>query len=237
MLRTSYRQWSVAIGLFAILGASNPSFAQSNPSGAQPNPSGAQTNPSAGQSTPSPAQSGAGKASTATTTFLTHAAQDGEAEIELGKLAQEKAADMKVKDFGARMQTDHGNANAELRAIIAKKGVTVPGGPGPHAAMKAKLEKLQGAAFDQAYMTAMVNDHTKAVREFQTAAKSSDADVKGFAEKTLPTLREHLRMAQEVHKSLGSMRSSTAAEPPASTGEKRGGGPAATQPTGTAGTK
>ena len=229
MLRMSYRQWSVAIGLFAILGASNPSFAQSNPSAAQPNPP-------AVQSKPSPAQSGAGKASAATTTFLTHAAQDGEAEIELGKLAQEKAADMKVKDFGARMQTDHGNANAELRAIIAKKGVTVPGGPGPHAGMKAKLEKLQGAAFDQAYMRGMVDDHTKAVREFETAAKSSDADVKAFAEKTLPTLREHLRMAQEVQKSVASsMRSSTAAEPPAPTGEKRG--PGATQPTGTAGTR
>ena len=210
MLGMSYRQWSVAIGLFAILGASNPSFAQSNPSGAQSkpsgaqtNPSGAQTNPSSGQSKPSPAQSGAGKASAATTTFLTHAAQDGEAEIELGKLAQEKAADMKVKDFGARMQTDHGNANAELRAIIAKKGVTVPGGPGPHAGMKAKLEKLQGAAFDQAYMRGMVEDHTKAVREFETAAKSSDADVKAFAEKTLPTLREHLQQARDAQAKLG----------------------------------
>jgi putative membrane protein len=162
-------------------------------------------------------QQGAGKANN-TTTFLTHAAQDGEAEIELGRLAQAQAADAKVKDFGARMQKDHGNANAELRAIAAKKGLTIPGGPGPHAAMKAKLEKLQGATFDQAYMKAMVDDHTKAVKEFQLATNSPDADVKAFAAKTLPTLQEHLKLAQEVHKAVSSsMRSSAAIDKPAPT--------------------
>jgi putative membrane protein len=182
-------KWSVVFGLVALLGAS----------------------------TASAGQEGAGKANN-TTTFLTHAAQDGEAEIEMGKLAQEKAADAKVKDFGARMQKDHGNANAELRAIAAKKGLTIPGGPGPHAAMKNKLEKLQGAAFDQAYMRGMVDDHTKAVKEFQMATNSPDADVKAFAAKTLPTLQEHLKLAQEIHKAVSSsVRSSTSAEKPAPT--------------------
>ena len=180
-------KWIVPVGLIALLGASHTAVAQE----------------------------GAGKANNAQT-FFTHAAQDGEAEIELGKVAQEKAADAKVKEFGARMQKDHGNANSELRAITAKKGIVVPGGPGPHAAMKAKLEKLQGAAFDQAYMRAMVEDHAKAVKEFEMATKSPDADVKAFAEKTLPTLREHLRIAQEVNKAVGSsMRSSTHVEPAA----------------------
>ena len=180
-------KWSVAVGVAAILGVAQISTAQS----------------------------GAGKANNITT-FLTHAAQDGEAEIELGKLAQEKAADAKVKEFGARMQKDHGNANAELRAIAAKKGLTIPGGPGPHAAMLKKLGGLQGAAFDQAYMRGMVDDHTKAVKEFEMATKSPDADIKAFAEKTLPTLREHLRLAQEIHKGVAStMRSSKAVDPPA----------------------
>jgi putative membrane protein len=163
------------------------------------------------------AQQGAGKANNVTT-FLTHAAQDGEAEIELGRIAQEKAADTKVKDFGARMQKDHGNANAELRAIAAKKGLTIPGGPGPHAAMKNRLEKLQGAAFDQAYMRAMVDDHSKAVKEFQMATNSPDADVKAFAAKTLPTLQEHLKLAQEVHRAVSSsVRSSANVDKPAPT--------------------
>lgn len=64
----------------------------------------------------------------------------------------------------------------------------------------------------------MVDDHTKAVKEFQMAANSPDADIKAFAAKTLPTLQEHLKLAQEIHKGVGSsMRSSSATEKPAST--------------------
>ena len=170
------------------------------------------------------AQGGAGAANNAKT-FFTHVAQDGEAEVQLGELAQQKAADAKVKEFAARMQKDHSNANSELRAIVAKKGLSVPGGPGPHSAMQKKLASLQGAAFDQAYMKAMVDDHTKAVREFEMATNSPDPDVKGFAAKTLPTLREHLQMAQDVYKSVGSsMRSSPHVEPPASTKTPKGPG-------------
>jgi putative membrane protein len=137
--------------------------------------------------------------------FLTHAAQGGEAEVELGRLAQQKAADAQVKAFGQRMETDHSKAGSELRALNAQKGVTIPGGLPPQAlALKNRLDKLQGATFDQAYMRAMVDDHMKDVREFETAAKSTDSDVKAFAEKTLPTLREHLKMAQDTNKAVSS---------------------------------
>jgi len=101
------------------------------------------------------------------------------------------------------MEADHSKANSELRALITQKSVTVPGGMGPHTATKNRLDKLQGASFDQAYMREMVNDHVKDVREFETASKSTDPDVKAFAAKTLPTLQEHLKMAQDISKSLG----------------------------------
>ncbi len=136
--------------------------------------------------------------------FITQALQDGEAEVELGKLAQQKASDEKVKSFGSRMQADHGKAGAELQAIATKKGINPPKGVGPHAAMRNKLEKTEGAAFDRAYMSAMVEDHAKAVKAFETATKSGDADVSAFATKTLPTLREHHRMAMEINKAVAS---------------------------------
>jgi putative membrane protein len=210
MAQMNRGRWSVVLGLLAMLGAAGMPAAQ-----------GGAANPAQGNA----AKTDSMKSDGNTKTFLTHAAQGGEAEIELGRSAQSKAADAKVKDFGARMQKDHGNANAELRAIIAKKGMAVPGGPGPHAALKNQLDKLQGTAFDQAYMKAMVDDHTQAVREFEMAAKSPDADVQAFAAKTLPTLREHLRLAQEIYKAVGStMRSSAAVESPASTEPKKGAG-------------
>jgi putative membrane protein len=176
----------------------------------------AQYGDAAGKSTQKPATQPAGERSSqakpasgavkvADRNFLTHAAQDGEAEVELAQLAQKKAADPQVKAFAQRMETDHSKAGSELRALIAQKGVTIPGGLSPQAlALKNRLDKLQGAAFDQAYMRPMVDDHTKAVREFEMAAKSADPDIKAFAEKTLPTLREHLKMAQDTYKAVSS---------------------------------
>jgi putative membrane protein len=137
-------------------------------------------------------------------TFLTKAAMGGEAEVTLATMAQQKAADPKVKALAERIETDHKKANADLRAIIVAKGLTVPGGPDAgHAAVKARLEKLDGAKFDQAYAAAMVEDHVKDIREFEMAAKSTDAAVKDFAQKTLPTLREHLKMAQDAKATAG----------------------------------
>lgn len=168
--------------------------------------------------------------------FLTHAAQGGEAEVELGRLAQEKAADAQVKSFGQRMETDHSKAGSELRALIAQKGLTIPGGLPPDAlALKNRLDKLQGATFDQAYMRAMVDDHVKDVRAFEMAAKSTDPDIKGFAEKTLPTLHEHLKLAQDTYKAVSStMRSSSTSS--TGTGTKTGGNSGNRTGTGSTGT-
>ncbi len=67
-----------------------------------------------------------------------------------------------------------------------------------------KLSKLSGAAFDREYMDNMVKDHQKAVKEFQKEAdKAKDADVRNFAAKTLPTLQEHLQMAQNANQAVG----------------------------------
>jgi putative membrane protein len=66
-------------------------------------------------------------------------------------------------------------------------------------ALKDKLSGLSGADFDKTYMQAMVKDHQKDINEFQKEANNgSNADLKAFAAQTLPTLQEHLRMAQEA---------------------------------------
>ena len=162
-----------------------------------------------------------GTVSPADKKFLTDTVQGGEAEVELARLAQQKGSDAQVKEFAQRMETDHSKANSELQAIIAKKSVTVPGGFGPHLALKNRLEKLQGAAFDQAYMKAMVDGHTKTVHAFEMESKTSkDADIKAFVDKTLPTLHEHLKMAQDTNKAVSpAMRTSTT--PPTGTAAAR----------------
>jgi putative membrane protein len=58
--------------------------------------------------------------------FAVAAANGGMAEVELGQLAQQKAANAKVKDFGAMMVNDHSKANDELKALAKSKGITLP---------------------------------------------------------------------------------------------------------------
>jgi len=132
--------------------------------------------------------------------FIRKAAEGGKAEVELGKLAQEKAASPEVKQFGERMVNDHSKANDQLKEVAQKEGVTLPTKlDAKDAATKARLEKLSGEAFDRAYMKDMVADHTKDVREFKNEAKNGkDPDVKNFAAQTAPTLEDHLKEAKNI---------------------------------------
>jgi putative membrane protein len=141
-----------------------------------------------------------GKVHPMTKRFMTKAAQDSMAEVELGKLAQEKGQGAEVKNYGQKLVSDHTKANDELKALASDKGVTLPTSLGAeHKATKARLEKLSGAAFDRAFRDVMVADHQKAVALFRKQAHSGkDRDVKAWAAKTLPTLEEHLKMARDI---------------------------------------
>src|SRR5262245_27107315 len=97
------------------------------------------------------------------------------------------------------MVTDHGKANKELASLAQSKGLTVPTSLDPeHQALVRMLESEDGAAFDKSYSEHMNDDHSKAIALFESASKSSDADLAGFAKKTLPTLKEHKQMAQKL---------------------------------------
>ena len=61
------------------------------------------------------------------------------------------------------------------------------------------IRPLTGSQFQDAYVTAMNDDHVAAITEFETAAQYlGDAPLKKYAEQTLPTLRKHLEMAQHL---------------------------------------
>jgi putative membrane protein len=128
------------------------------------------------------------------------AAVGGMAEVDMGKLAQQKAANDQVKQFGSHMAEDHVKANNELKQIASSKGLALPTElDATHKSKMAKLEKLSGAQFDHAYMSEMVADHKKDVAEFRKQSTSGkDSDLKAFAAKTLPTLEDHLKMAQST---------------------------------------
>ena len=136
--------------------------------------------------------------------FARKAAEGGLAEVELGRLAAERASSDRVKQFGQKMVDDHSKANEELKKAAKKQNIELPSAlDKKDQAEVDKLSKLSGAAFDKAYMSAMVKDHEKDVSEFRKAARSAgSSEVKSFAEQTLPTLEEHLKLARDVHQEL-----------------------------------
>jgi putative membrane protein len=133
--------------------------------------------------------------------FMIEAARGGIAEVELGRLAGQRAATEPVRQFGQRMVMDHGAANQELMQLAQSKGVTLP--QEMDAAHRATMDQLMtrsGPAFDQAYMTEMIRDHQGAAALFtRQAREGQDAQVRAWAMKTLPTIQEHQRLAYDIH--------------------------------------
>ncbi|HEY7650735.1 MAG TPA: DUF4142 domain-containing protein [Methylomirabilota bacterium] len=149
---------------------------------------------------------GAAQAQTAMpdATFVEHVGSDNAAEIELGNLASTRASDPGVRQYADRLVVDHRAIGADLHALAARKGWPVPRQPDPqHLAVRDHLTTLSGSEFDRQYVAEMVKGHDHAISEFETASTAaSDAELRAWANTTLPVLREHRRMAQDLSQRL-----------------------------------
>jgi putative membrane protein len=132
--------------------------------------------------------------------FLEEAASGGTMEVQLGRLAAERAVDPDIKAFGRHMVEDHAKANERLKDVARREHVTLDTGMLPkHQAEVDRLGKLRGAEFDRAYLTLMRTDHAEDVKKFEQEARSGkNPSVKQFAQETLPTLRQHLARAEQI---------------------------------------
>jgi len=132
--------------------------------------------------------------------FLQDAASGGLLEVKLGQLATERAQDAEVRQFGARMVTDHNKANLELMAVALKNGIKISEVLNKkHQEVFDKFKNMRGPEFDRAYMKHMVKDHEEDVAEFTKESQAADnAQVRALATSTLATIREHLRMARAI---------------------------------------
>jgi putative membrane protein len=138
------------------------------------------------------------------TDFLKAASQGGSMEVSLGSMAQEKAESEAVKQFGETMVNDHSMANEKLKELASAKDVTLPDELKPEQmTLIENLSQLSGHDFDVGYMSAMVEDHEKDVKEFhEQAEEGDDQDVKQFAAETVATLEKHLQMAKEARQQV-----------------------------------
>jgi putative membrane protein len=142
----------------------------------------------------------------ASSTSMAQTRMGGLAEVEMGELGAQKATNSQVKAFAKRVVTDHTKANEELVAAIKGKGLQVPSSRS--ATHKATMEKFRqqdaGKDFDRDYIEHMVEDHKTDIELFETAADDPklDPELRGYAKKTLPTLRDHLKEAQTIEGKL-----------------------------------
>ncbi|HVF29007.1 MAG TPA: DUF4142 domain-containing protein, partial [Pyrinomonadaceae bacterium] len=113
-----------------------------------------------------------------------------------------------IKQFGERLVQDHTKANEELTTLAGAKGITLPKElNAKHKAMVAKMSAMSGAGFDRAFAKEMQKDHKKDISVFQKQAdKGTDAELKAFAAKTLPTLREHAQMVNQMNTGMSGMK-------------------------------
>ncbi|MFL9833731.1 DUF4142 domain-containing protein [Chryseobacterium terrae] len=136
--------------------------------------------------------------------FADAAAMGGMMEVTLGEMASKTGTNSSVKSLGMMMAKDHSKANEELKSWASANGYTLP------ASLDAEKQKMvdnlkakKGADFDKAYADMMVKDHKKDIEEFKKqASQGSDASLKSFASKTLPTLEHHLMESEKTKTAL-----------------------------------
>jgi putative membrane protein len=146
------------------------------------------------------------QSSAAAKQFVEQAGISGLAEVEMGELGVKKATNGQVKAFAKRIVADHTKANEELMTAIKGKGLQVPSSR--TSMHKATVEKFQqqdaGKNFDRDYMEQMIEDHKADVELFETAADDEklDLELRSYAKRMLPTLRDHLQQAQTIQSKL-----------------------------------
>jgi putative membrane protein len=134
--------------------------------------------------------------------FIKTAIEGNIAEVNVGKLAQEKGKSQAVKDFGKMLETDHGKANDNAKTAASQIGVEPPSGSSVmEKATYLKLKVLSGNTFDQSFASSMVSDHKSDIKAYQKEASKSDPAGE-YAKKTLPDLKKHLRAANDLQAQL-----------------------------------
>jgi len=136
--------------------------------------------------------------------FMKKAANAGQAEMELADVANQQSPSASVKALASKIKSDHTEAASELKRLAETKHVVLPSSlMADQQAVRDRIRKLSGAAFDRTYVDQMVADHREAVDFFTKASHSGDTEVAAFASKTLPALKDHLQRSEALQKSMG----------------------------------
>lgn len=131
--------------------------------------------------------------------FVETASAKGIAEIEMARIALDEGT-QNIHEFANRMIQDHTKANKELREIAQQQDLELSDDPTLMDKAKAMMLSIRDdESFDEAYLKNQIHAHEDTIKLFERASHSDNTAIKSFAREKLPTLREHLQMAETLH--------------------------------------
>lgn len=133
--------------------------------------------------------------------FLEDAVRGNVAEVKMGELAQQRGQSEAVREFGKVLVDDHSSALKQTAELAKELEVIPPAQPTAEQTQKHDaLARLSGAEFDREFVAEMVKAHEETIAKYEKHVESNigDAKVREHAAELLPTLKEHLAMAQHL---------------------------------------
>ena len=202
--------YTFSSGAGTVLLGATLALGQAPGGGGGQQPSMPQSQPAPGSANQAPGNNGNQTAGAPTSSqdfseraFISQAMQGGMAEVQLGQLAQQKSQSEDVKQFAAKMVNDHGQMGEKwLKPVAQQMGINEPSKPSKKDKKEMdKLQSLSGQDFDREYITMMVKDHQKDLKEFQEQATSAqDPAVKQIADKGSQVIQQHLQIIEQIAK-------------------------------------
>ena len=155
--------------------------------------------------------------------FISEVDAANSTELRLARMAESRSQDPLVKRFAQNMVTDHERMQAEWHALSSRNGLRVSPIISPsHQAQVTRLGSLSGTEFDRAYTTAMVQNHQENVNTFQTRGRAAQStEVRQLVERSLPTLQQHLTLAQQVANQVRGDTTIVVAQNPPDSGDRQ----------------
>jgi len=137
--------------------------------------------------------------------FALQAGRGGLAEVEIARVVVTRATRPEVRDFAQRLIDDHSRANQELENLANQKSITLPTTLDPaQQNLLDRMKTMGGAALDDTYLKEMIKDHEADSHLFERGQNAQDPDLKAFAQRTLPTIQQHLEMAKRLAEATSS---------------------------------
>jgi putative membrane protein len=154
--------------------------------------------------TPPPVQAGA-ELGAADSYFVTQTSLGTPFQVDAGRIAETTGTTQAIRAYADLMVSSHVAVNDALVAILRTKGKTPPPTllQAAYATMVATLQHERGDRFDRDYVRGQVDYQNANVALYKyEIVYGTDADLKAFAQQTLPKIEDHLERALKLQAGL-----------------------------------